>query len=89
MAVKPRIKASFGISAFKKLSPTRATLSPQTSILNVLIPFEDALQLSVSIQQCVLQLNRYDRSTKAGKRTCLNVAIHLDQDVISVHEGNL
>jgi len=34
-------------------------------------------------------LNRYNKSKKAGKRAALNIAIHLDQSRISVHEGKL
>ena len=61
-------------------------ISPETPILNVWMSFEEALKLSVAVQECVRRLNGYNRGTKAGRRTGLNIAVHLRQGSITVHE---
>lgn len=80
---------SFGGCDFARTSPKREALSPTTSVLNVTLTFEDALKLSLAINECVRKLNSYKRSTTEGKRTALNIAIHLDKDRITVNEGRL
>jgi hypothetical protein len=79
-------KFSFGTSRYSKTSPDRSKLSPTTSILNLYLTFEEALKLNLSIDECIRKLNTYNRSTKAGKSIGLNVAIHLDQERITVNE---
>jgi hypothetical protein len=78
---------SFGGCDFSKTSPPRDTLSPNTVALNVTISFEDALKLNLAIDECVRKLNSYKRSTKEGKRTALNLVIHLDKKRVTVNEG--
>lgn len=80
---------SFGGCDFGKISPQRGVLSPNTAVLNVTLSFEDALKLSMAVDECVRKLNSYNRSTKDGKRTALNLAIHLDKDRVTVNEGKL
>jgi hypothetical protein len=79
-------KFSFGTSRYVKTSPARSTLSSSTAILNLYLSFEEALKLNLSIDECIRRLNKYNRSTKAGKSKGLNIAIHLDQDRITVNE---
>ena len=84
---KPKLKVSFGTCSYAKTSPPPGSLSPETKILNVVVPFEEALKLSLAIDEGVRRLNSYNRSTRAGKRSALIVAIHLDLQRVSVHEG--
>jgi hypothetical protein len=77
---------SFGTSRYAKTSPARATLSSSTAILNLYLTFEEALKLNLSIDECIRKLNKYNRSTTAGKSEGLNLAIHLDQERITVNE---
>jgi len=79
-------KFTFGTCAFSHTSPKRATISPETKILNVLIPFEEALKLNLAIDECVRKLNTYKRSTKTGRSRGLNLAIHLEQARVTVNE---
>lgn len=58
-------------------------------MLNLRISFEDALKLHLAIGECVRKLNSYKRSTSEGKRTALNLAIHLGKNRITVNEGRL
>jgi hypothetical protein len=75
---------SFGGCTFSRTSPPLEGLAATTRVLNVLIPFEEALKLSVAMQTCVLELNQKNRSTREGKRTAMNLAIHLDKGRVVV-----
>lgn len=80
---------SFGGCDIGQTSPALAALTPDTQILNVRIGFEEALKLHLAIGECVRKLNSYKRSTVAGKRTALNLAIHLSKGRLTVNEGKL
>ena len=80
---------SFGGCDIAQTSPDISKLNPTTQVLNVRIGFEDALKLHLAIGECVRKLNSYKRSTSEGKRTALNLAIHLDKNRITVNEGRL
>lgn len=90
MVTSPKVKTfSFGGCGFSGTSPKLPALSPKTKMLNVFMTFEDALKLNIAIQECVRRLNNYNRSTTKGKRTGLNIAVHLQKNRITVNEANL
>jgi hypothetical protein len=62
---------------------------PILKFSNIEIAFEEALKLNLAIDECVRKLNSYKRSTTAGKRSSLNLAIHLSQGVITINEAKL
>lgn len=80
---------SFGGCDFSKTSPHRDALSPQTAVLNVTLSFENALKLNLAIDECVRKLNSYKRSTTQGRRTALNLAIHLQKNRVTVNQSKL
>lgn len=82
-------KFSFGGCTVSNFSPDVSALSPRTEMLNVSVSFEDGLKLSLAIQECVRKLNSYNRSTSAGKRTGLNIAVHLQKHRVTVNETML
>ncbi len=87
---RPILKtSSFGGCEFGKLSPQLSKLSADTRVLNVTLSFEDALKIHLAIGECVRQLNSYKRSTTAGRRSALNLAIHLDKGRLTINEGKL
>lgn len=86
----PRPKTfSFGGCDFEKTSPKREALSPSTAMLNIALSFEDALKLSIAVDECVRRLNSYNRAERAGKKSALNLAIHLNKCRITVNETKL
>lgn len=85
----PDRKSSFGTCAFQRTSPPRNTLSPATPVLNVTVSFEEALKLSLAIDECVRELNKLKRSTKKAKITGVNLAVMLDMRRITVTKGRL
>ncbi len=80
---------TFGTCAYACTKPPTDALTSATKILNVHLNFGEALKLNLAIDECVRRLNRYNKSKKAGKRAALNLAIHLNQGRISIHEGKL
>jgi len=86
----PAVKTfSFGGCDIGQTSPELTALSPNTPVLNVRIGFEEALKLHLAIGECIRKLNSYKRSTVAGKRTALNIAIHLSKGRVTVNETKL
>ena len=86
----PRKKEfSFGGCAIGAFSPAREKITSRTKIVNVVLSFEEALKLGLAIDECVRELNSYNRSTKAGRDAALNLAIHIDKGRITVNESNL
>lgn len=57
MRTSPPIKESFGICDFERTSPPLTALSSDTKVLNIQISFEEALKLSLAIDECVRKLN--------------------------------
>ena len=89
MASPTTRKFVFGTCAYERTSPNREKLNDTTKILNVMLTFEEALKLNLAIDECVRKLNTYKRSTKAGKSMGMNVAIHLEQNRITVNEQKI
>jgi len=88
--VSPALKTfSFGGCDFSRTSPAVETFSPNTQVLSIEIGFEDALKLHLAIGECVRKLNSYKRSTTAGKRTALNLAVHLSKNRVTINETKL
>lgn len=82
-------QSTFGTCAYARTNPNREALTNTTKILNVHLSFEEALKLGIAVDECLRQLNRYNKAMKAGKRAALSIAVHLDQGRISIHEAKL
>ncbi len=80
---------SFGGCDFTRTLPPLGALSPDTKFLNIEIPFEEALKLHLAIWECISRLNSYKRNTRTGRRTALNLAIHLSKNRITINETKL
>ena len=80
---------SFGTCSYGWTSPQRSKLTNGTVILNVGVSFDEALKLYRALDEALSAINKYKRSTAAGKRAGVNLAIHLDQDRISIHEARI
>jgi hypothetical protein len=80
---------SFGGCDFSRTSPAVGALSSNTQVLNIEIEFEEALKLHLAIGECVRKLNSYKRNTTAGRRTALNLAVHLSKNRVTINETKL
>jgi hypothetical protein len=55
--------------------------------LNLGISFEEALKLNLALQGCLQSLNRYNRSTKDGKKMGVTLSFKFDEKQVTVLEG--
>lgn len=55
--------------------------------MNITISFEDAMRLHLSLGQALAKLNSYNRSTKAGKASAVNICLSTDTNRMTVNEG--
>jgi len=78
---------SFGGCSFARMSPAERTAD--THVVNLVLGFEDALKLGLAIDECVRQLNRYNRARVEGRNSALKLIIHFDKQRIRVQEGAL
>ena len=84
MRQKALKKGSFGAATFAKSSPP-----VNTKVINFTVSFDEALKFSLAVDECVRQLNSYNRSKASGKTAALALIIHLDKKRIRVQEGKL
>jgi DNA/RNA endonuclease G (NUC1) len=80
-------KGAFATCAYSHTAPSRQDLTADTRILNVVVGYDEALKLQMGLQSALLQMSRYNFSTKRGKRAAILLAVHLDQNRLSLHEG--
>ena len=86
MAKEIPTKKSFGSVRIDRFSPKVPDAMPKA--LNIHISFEEAMRLHLGLGQALAKLNSYDRSTKAGKRSAINLCLYLDKERITINEGN-
>ena len=77
---------SFGTCSF---SVTQPKLKQQPKVLNIIIPFTEALKLNLALDECLRKLNKYKFSSKEGKRAAVNLILHFDNRKIAVAESKL
>lgn len=82
---EPTIKKTFGGCNVDHIRPSLPPDTPRA--LNVIVSFDDALRLHLSLGQALAKLNSYKRSTKAGKASAVNICIYTDTNRITVNEG--
>ena len=52
---------TFGTCEYQRTNPPLQDLSKDTSGLNILLSFEEALKLNLAIDECVRKLNKYKK----------------------------
>ena len=82
-------KKTSGGCCFHKTSPQKSELSAETKALNVIIPFPEALRLSLALQDCLLKLNTLKMSSIEGKKAAVNLCIHFDVNRIQILTGKV
>jgi len=87
MAKTARRKASYGGCTIGRFSP--AVKQDWPKVINVTLSFEEALKLNLAIQARLLDINRLNRATKAGKAAALNLSIFTEGKQIAVNPDTL
>jgi hypothetical protein len=80
-----RRKSTFGSAGIDHFSPALPEGTPKA--INMVLSFEDAMRLHLSLGQLLGHLNGYDRSTSDGRRTAVNLCVYTQQRRIAVVEG--
>ena len=80
---------SYGSCRIAAYNPKREEWTPKTKIVNIKIKFEEALMLSLALDECVRKLNKYKRSTTTGKRAAVNLVLNLAYNKLSVAETKI
>lgn len=57
--------------------------------LNIIVSFDDALRLHLSLGQALATLNSYNRSTKPGRLSAVNLCVFTGKNRITVNEGKI
>lgn len=73
-----------GIAAYAKTSPDVAEQGVKS--INVYMTFEEALRFSLAVQSCVMSLNKYKRSSSAGRDMGLLLSFKTSTKTITVIE---
>lgn len=82
-----RQKETFGGANIDHFSPALPEGTPKA--INMTLSFEDALKLHLSLGQILGKLNSYDRSTKAGRRSAVNLCVYTQVQRMVVVEGKV
>lgn len=89
---KKKAEDYHGGARFERISPDpssfKAGEKPVKS-LNIHISFEQALKLSLALQSCLIQLNKFHRSDTAGKSMGVELTIHVNQRSVKVIEKSI
>jgi hypothetical protein len=78
-------KTSFGSVTVDHFSPPVASGLP--TALNIHISFEEALKLYLGLGQLLGHLNGYNRKTRAGRRSAVNLCLYPQKQRITINEG--
>jgi len=84
---EPAPKKTFGGCNVDHISP--ALSDSTTKAYNVVISFEDAMRLHLSLGQSLAKLNSYKRSTKEGRVSAVNLCIYPKAGRITVNESKI
>ena len=80
-------KVTYGSAYIDHFSPALPDGVPKA--INVILSFEEALKLQLSLGQLLGHLNGYKRSTSDGKRTAVNLCVYTKHGRIAVVEGRI
>ena len=79
-------KASFGACSYVTKAP--AQIAADTTVVKLVLTFEEALKLNVAIGAAVQELTRKNRGTPEKRRAGVKLIVHLNEKKrIRVHPG--
>jgi hypothetical protein len=87
MAKEIKTKSSFGTVRIDHFSPPLPEGTPKG--INIVLSFEEALKLHLGLLQILGKLNSYNRNTKEGKASAVNLCIFTDSDRMTINEDKV
>jgi hypothetical protein len=82
-----KTKKSFGTVRVDHFSPARTDAWPTG--INIVLSFEEALELQIGLQSAILKLNSHDRKTKRGRDAAVNLRVLMDVASITINEDQV
>jgi hypothetical protein len=82
--MSPKAEDYHGMARYERTLPDVAGQGVKS--INVEISFEEALKLSLALQSCLIQLNRYHRGSAPGREMGVLLSIKTENTSISVIE---
>jgi hypothetical protein len=82
-----KTKVTFGGCDVDHIRPPPTDAAPPA--INIVISFEDALKLHLSLGQALAKLNSYKRSTTAGRMSAVNLCVFPKKRRITVNPGKI
>ncbi|MFI5380816.1 MAG: hypothetical protein ACHRHE_16075 [Tepidisphaerales bacterium] len=83
--IKP--KQTFGGTDVAQIRPAPVEAVPPA--INIVISFEEALKLHLSLGQALAKLNSHNRSITAGTRSAINLCLYPHKQRITVNDAQL
>lgn len=77
-------KETFGTVRIDHFSPALSEEAPKA--INITLSFEEALKLNIGLQAALMKLNGYNRNTKAGKASAINLCVFTESGRITINE---
>lgn len=87
MAREIKTKSTFGTVRIDHFSPPLQEGIPKG--INVVLSFEEALKLHIGLMQILGKLNGYNRNSKDGKASAVNLCIFTDANRITINEDKV
>ena len=87
MPTEIKTKQTFGRADVAQIRPAQGDDAP--TAMNIIISFEEALKLHLSLGQALAKLNGYNRSTTKGKQSAVNLCLYPHKRRITVNEAQL
>jgi hypothetical protein len=87
MSANIKRKVTFGSANVDHFSPPLPESTPKA--INIVLSFEEALKLHLSLGQLLGHLNGYNRSTTDGKRSAVNLCVYTQAERIAVVEDKI
>jgi hypothetical protein len=80
-----KTKKTFGSVTIDHFSPRRESEWPKA--INVHISFDEALRLHLGLGELLGKLNSYNRKTKQGRQSAVNLCVYPQVKRITINEG--
>lgn len=87
MPKENKTKQTFGTVRIDHFSPKLPAGTPKG--INITLSFEEALKLHLGLLQALGRLNSYNRSTRDGKASAVNLCVFTDLRSITINEDQL
>ena len=80
---------SYGTCSVDRFSPQREDITSATPMVNVILSFEEGLKLNLFLQNRLIDISKFKKNNKEGRREAINLTIHLEANQVLVNPGKL